>query len=183
MIVSTVRIAEYMSIDLPSTETRKARCNTYASLGDRTSLWYYPRVTGGTLRVLWNAICIYMARYAPSFQIKRMLYIAVGAHIGIHAAIGLGVTFDVFFPQEITIDDDVIVGYNTIILAHEFMRHEWRRGPVHICQDATIGANCTLLPGVVVGAGSTVSAMSLVNRDVPPGAFVGGVPIRSLARE
>src|SRR5664280_641673 len=115
MIDSTERIAGYMTINLPSTETRKARCNTYASLGDRASLWYYPRVTGGTLRVLWNAICIYMARFAPSFQIKRMLYTAVGAHVNVHAAIGLGVTFDIFFPQLITIDTDAIVGYNTTI--------------------------------------------------------------------
>jgi acetyltransferase-like isoleucine patch superfamily enzyme len=72
------------------------------------------------------------------------------------------------------------VGYNTTILAHEFMRNEWRRGPV-IGAGATIGANCTILPGVVIGDGATVSAMSLVNRDVPAGAFVGGVPIRMLA--
>jgi len=57
---------------------------------------------------------------------------------------------------------------------------EWRTGPVVIGRNVTIGANCTLLPGIVIGDGATVSAMSLVNKDVPPGAKVGGVPIRSL---
>jgi acetyltransferase-like isoleucine patch superfamily enzyme len=58
--------------------------------------------------------------------------------------------------------------------------NEWRRGPVVIGNNVTIGANCTILPGVVIGDGAVVSAMSLVNRDVPPGARVGGVPIRPL---
>lgn len=165
-------------IELPSTELRKARCVTRPSDGGRASLWYFARHAGGLLRVTWNAVCIYAARFAPAFGIKRLLYRMVGARVAPYAAVGLGVTLDIFFPQDITIEDDVIVGYNTVILAHEFMRHEWRRGSVRICKDATIGANCTILPGVVIGESATVSAMSLVNRDVPPGAFVGGVPIR-----
>ncbi|MCS7055811.1 MAG: acyltransferase [Thermoflexales bacterium] len=166
--------------ELPSTESRKARCQSFPAAGERAALWYFPQLTGGTLRVLRNALCIYAARVAPSFGIKRALLRLTGAQIAPYAAIGLGVTLDIFFPQDITIEDDATVGYNTTILAHEFMRHEWRRGPVRICKGATIGANCTLLPGVIVGEGATVSAMSLVNRDVPPGAFVGGVPIRLL---
>ncbi len=169
-----------MPTDLPSTDTRKARCRTFQSKGDHASLWYFSSAAGGVLRVMWNAICIYMARFAPTFAIKHWLYRAVGAKTDKHAAIGLGVTLDIFFPQDITVEADATVGYNTTVLAHEFMRHEWRRGPVVICRDVTIGANCTILPGVVIGAGATVSAMSLVNRDVPPGAFVGGVPIRLL---
>jgi len=90
------------------------------------------------------------------------------------------VMFDIFFPQDVTLGEDCVIGYNSTILCHEFTRREWRRGPVVIGRDVTIGANCTILPGVVIGAGATVSAMSLVNRDVPPGAFVGGVPIRRL---
>jgi acetyltransferase-like isoleucine patch superfamily enzyme len=172
-----------MSSDLPSTDTRKARCRTYQSKGEHASLWYFPQVTGGILRVLWNAICIYTARFAPAFSVKRLIYRVVGAKIDRYAAVGLGVTLDIFFPEDITIEADATVGYNTTVLAHEFMRREWRRGPVVICKDATIGANCTILPGVVIGAGATVSAMSLVNRDVPPGAFVGGVPIRLLSRD
>lgn len=167
-------------MELPDTETRKARCQTFPSAGERAALWYFPQLTGGTLRVAFNASCIYAARFAPSFSIKRRLLRLTGANIAPHAAIGLGVVLDIFFPQDITIEDDATIGYNTTILAHEFMRHEWRRGPVRICAGATIGANCTLLPGVIVGEGAIVSAMSLVNRDVPPGAFVGGVPIRLL---
>jgi acetyltransferase-like isoleucine patch superfamily enzyme len=167
-------------MELPSTESRKARCQTFSSLGERASLWYFPKLTGGTPRVLRNAICIYTARFAPSFGVKRALLRWTGANIAPHAAIGLGVVLDIFFPQDITIEDDATIGYNTAILAHEFMRHEWRRGPVRICKDATIGANCTILPGVIIGEGATASAMSLINRDVPPGAFVGGVPIRLL---
>jgi len=33
---------------------------------------------------------------------------------------------------------------------------------------------------VRIGDGATVSAMSLVNRDIPPGAMAGGVPARVL---
>jgi acetyltransferase-like isoleucine patch superfamily enzyme len=170
-------------MSLPSTESRKARCRTYPSIGEHASLWYYPQVTGGVLRVLRNAICIYAARFAPTFGVKRVLYRVVGAHVSRYAAIGLGVTFDIFFPEDITVENDATVGYNTTILAHEFMRREWRRGPILISKNATIGANCTILPGAIIGEGATVSAMSLVNRDVPAGAFVGGVPIRLLSGE
>ncbi len=170
-------------MELPSTEARKARCQTYPSPSERASLWHFPQLTGGTLRVMKNAICIYLSRIAPTFGIKRALLGMAGANIAPHAAVGLGVVFDIFFPQDITVEDDATVGFNTTILAHEFMRREWRRGPVRICRDVTIGANCTILPGVIIGEGATVSAMSLVNRDVPAGAFVGGVPIRLLRAE
>jgi acetyltransferase-like isoleucine patch superfamily enzyme len=167
---------------LPPTETRKARCRTYPALGEHAALWYFPQLTGGIPRVLRNALCIYAARIAPSFGIKRFLLRLTGAQIAPYAAIGLGVTLDIFFPQDITIEDDATIGYNTTILAHEFTYREWRRGPVRIARGATVGANCTILPGVVIGEGAVVSVMSLVNRDVPPGAFVGGVPIRLLRR-
>lgn len=169
-------------LSLPPTESRKARCREFASAGERAALWYFAELAGGLPRVIFNALCIYIARIAPTFAIKRTLLRLTGAQIAHHAAIGLGVTLDIFFPQDITIEDDATIGYNTVILAHEFTRHSWRRGPVRICRDATIGANCTILPGVIVGEGAVVSAMSLVNRDVPPGAFVGGVPIRLLRK-
>jgi acetyltransferase-like isoleucine patch superfamily enzyme len=41
-----------------------------------------------------------------------------------------------------------------------------------------IGANTTVLPGVTIGDGAIVSAGTLVHKDIPGGAFVGGNPMR-----
>lgn len=150
------------------------------SPGPHNALWYFPQVTGGHLRVARNAVVIQIARYTPSLALKNVLYRLIGVRVGRYASVGLMVMFDIFFPQDITLGDNCIIGYNSTVLCHEFTRHEWRRGPVWIGHDVTIGANTTILPGVVIGDGATVSAMSLVNRDIPPGAFVGGVPVRML---
>ncbi|MCU0491077.1 MAG: acyltransferase [Chloroflexaceae bacterium] len=165
---------------LGTSATRKARLQISPSPGPHNALWYFPQVTGGHLRVARNAALIQLARYTPSLPLKQAIYRMLGMQVGRHAAVGLMVMFDIFFPQDVTLGENCIVGYNSTVLCHEFLRHEWRRGPVVIEQDVTIGANCTILPGVVIGAGATVSAMSLVNRDVPPGALVGGVPVRMI---
>jgi acetyltransferase-like isoleucine patch superfamily enzyme len=50
--------------------------------------------------------------------------------------------------------------------------------PVLIRKGAKVGANATLLPGIVLGAGCLVGAGSVVTRDVPEGAIVIGNPAR-----
>ena len=90
------------------------------------------------------------------------------------------VMFDIFFPELIEIGDNTIIGYNSTILAHEYMVKEWGKGKVKIGRDVTIGANVTVLPGIIIGDGATVSACSLVNKDIPDNSFVGGVPVKQL---
>ncbi|MBX0330119.1 acyltransferase [Oscillochloris sp. ZM17-4] len=150
--------------------------------GPHNALWYWPQLAGGYLRVIRNGLLIQVARYTPFLALKGAIYRLLGAKVGRHTSVGLMVMLDVFFPQDVTIGDECVVGYNTTILCHDVTRGEWRRGPVLIGDNVTIGANCTILPGVMIGDGATVSAMSLVNRDVPAGAFVGGVPIQRLRR-
>ena len=41
---------------------------------------------------------------------------------------------------------------------------------------AVVGANCVVLPGVTLGEGCTVGALSLVNRDCEPWTIYGGAP-------
>ncbi|WP_129626752.1 acyltransferase [Candidatus Oscillochloris fontis] len=165
---------------LGSSAERKARLHIAPSPGPHNALWYYAHYTGGYVRVARNAALIQLARYIPFLPLKHPLYRALGMRVGAHSSVALMVMLDIFFPQDITLGENCVIGYNTTILCHEVTRTEWRRGPVVIGRDVTIGANCTILPGVIIGDGATVSTMSLVNRDVPPGALVGGVPIRRI---
>lgn len=145
----------------------------------KNSLRFWPQAVN-PLRVIWNFTIISLGRISPSFHVKNFLYRLLGVKIGRNASIGLMVMLDIFFPEQIEVGDNVIIGYNTTLLGHEFLKDEWRRGKVVIEKDVVIGANCTVLPGVVIGEGAVVSAMSLVNRDIPPHSFYGGVPVRNL---
>lgn len=160
--------------------TRKERLTEKPSDGPRSSLWYW-RHHAGFFRTSGRFLVIALARITPSFRLKNWMYRALlRANVHPHAAVGLEVTFDIFYPHMITIEEDAVVGFRTTILCHEYMADKYRVGPVVIKRRATIGANTTLLPGVIVGEGATVSAMSLVNRDIPPGELWGGVPVRQI---
>ncbi|MEF2969150.1 acyltransferase [Paenibacillus sp. M1] len=131
-----------------------------------------------------NFIFIQVSRYCPILPMKNWIYRHIlGMKVGEHTAFGLMVMVDVFFPELITIGRNSVIGYNTTILAHEYMIREYRLGEVHIGNDVLIGANCTILPGVTIGDGAVVAAGAVVHKDVEPGTFVGGNPLRVLERK
>ena len=82
------------------------------------------------------------------------------------------------FPERIQVGANTVIGYNTTILAHEYLIEEYRLGDVLIGDRVMIGANSTILPGIKIGDGAIVSAATLVHKDVPAGAFVGGNPMK-----
>ena len=132
------------------------------------------------LRVSLNFIVIYLCRFLPSLSLKNFLYRSIGMKVGKDVSVGLMAMFDIFFPELIEIGENSVIGYNATILAHEYLVEEWRSGKVKIGKNVMIGANSTVLAGIEIGDRSFISACSLVNRDVKPGAFVGGVPIKDL---
>lgn len=53
-----------------------------------------------------------------------------------------------------------------------------QKAPPIIGNDVWIGINAVIMRGVTIGDGSVIAANSVVTRDVPPYAIVGGVPAK-----
>jgi acetyltransferase-like isoleucine patch superfamily enzyme len=142
------------------------------------SLWHvYKTVPFG--KVVKNFIVIQLARYTPFLGMKNWLYKKfLKMKIGEHTSFALMVMLDVMFPEKISVGRNTVIGYNTTILAHEYLIKEYRLGDVEIGSEVMIGANTTILPGVQIGDGAIVSAGTLVHKDVPAGVFVGGNPMK-----
>jgi acetyltransferase-like isoleucine patch superfamily enzyme len=134
------------------------------------------------IRVTLNFLIITISKYLPWLGLKNRLLRLTGMKIGRNASIGLSAMFDIFWPENIEIGDNSVIGYGATLLGHEFLIKEWRTGRVRIGRDCVIGALSLVMPGVSVGDGSVVAAYSLVNKDVPPGVMAGGVPIQVLKK-
>nr|WP_285846629.1 acyltransferase [Priestia koreensis] len=130
-------------------------------------------------KVVKNFVVIQLARYTPFLGMKNWLYRTfLRMDVGEQTSFALMVMLDVMFPEKISVGRNTVIGYNTTILAHEYLVKEYRLGDVEIGDEVMIGANSTILPGVKVGSGAIVSAGTLVHKDVPEGCFVGGNPMR-----
>lgn len=145
---------------------------------EANSLWEVYK-TVPFFKVVKNFVVIQLARYTPFLAMKNWLYRTfLRMKVGDEAAIALMVMMDVMFPEKISIGKNSVIGYNTTILAHEYLIKEYRLGDVLIGDNVMIGANTTILPGVTIGNGAIVSAATLVHKDVPEGCFVGGNPMK-----
>ncbi|MGB2715277.1 MAG: DapH/DapD/GlmU-related protein [Vicinamibacterales bacterium] len=100
-----------------------------------------------------------------------------------HVEIGDGVRIhtQAFIPEFTVLEEGCWIGPNVVLTNAKYPLSPGVKdrlaGPV-IRKNAKIGANATILPGVVVGENALVGAGALVARDVPPGAVVAGNPAR-----
>lgn len=160
--------------------TRRLTCFPAFPGKNSLHLWYK---AVNPIRLMLNFGIITVCKYIPSLTVKNFLYRRLGMKVGRDVSVGLAAMMDVFFPHLIAIGDNSIIGYNSTILCHEFLIHEYRTGEVWIGNNVLVGANSTILAGVRIGDGAVVAAGSLVNRDVPPGVMVAGVPARVVGKD
>lgn len=96
--------------------------------------------------------------------------------VEIHDFVGISSGVAIF-----TISDD----YSSPVLNNPTVPNAFRKvksGKVVIGRASLVGANSVILPGVSLGNGSSVGALSLVNKSVPDGWIVSGNPIRKISK-
>jgi len=84
----------------------------------------------------------------------------------------------------VTLDDEVFLGPSCVFTNVRHPRaHVVRKAayaPTRVGRGATIGANATVVCGVVIGAYAMIGAGAVVTRDVAPHALVVGTPARRI---
>lgn len=100
-----------------------------------------------------------------------------------HVKIGNGVRIhsQVFVPEFTTLEENSWLGPKVVMTNARYPNHPNVKKELlgaHIHKNAKIGANSTLLPGVIVGEGSLIGAGSLVTKDIQAGVIAMGNPAR-----
>jgi len=91
----------------------------------------------------------------------------------------------VFICSGTTIGDFVFIGPGTTFCNDRFpaaFSDNWRREASRVEDFASIGANCTILPGVRIGRKTLIGAGSVVTKDVPDNSIAFGNPAKILSK-
>ncbi|MDO9049990.1 MAG: DapH/DapD/GlmU-related protein [Methylotenera sp.] len=115
------------------------------------------------------------AEIGNSCIISKDVYIDHGVKIGNHCKIQNSVSIY----NGVTIEDDVFVGPNVAFTNDKVPRAfntEWKITPTLVEKGSSIGANSTVVCGVVIGSYSMIAAGSVVTKNVPKHALMMGNP-------
>ena len=138
-----------------------------AAIGDGTRVWHWVHVSAG-------------ARIGARCSLGQNVYVGSRVVIGDNCKIQNNVSIY----DNVTLEDDVFCGPSMVFTnvynprSHVPRKDEYRDTLVR--RGATLGANCTIVCGVTIGAYAFVGAGAVVNRTVKPYALVAGVPARQV---
>lgn len=138
-----------------------------AAIGAGTRIWHWVHVSG---KAVIGAGC----------SLGQNVYVGNRVHIGNNVKIQNNVSVY----DNVTLEDDVFCGPSMVFTnvynprSAVSRKEEYRDTLVR--RGATLGANCTIVCGVVIGEHAFVGAGSVVNRDVPAFALMVGVPARRI---
>ena len=132
------------------------------AIGDGTRIWAFAHVLPG-------------ARIGSDCNICDGVFIENDVVLGDRVTVKCGVQLW----DGLYVEDDVFIGPNASFSNDKYPRSKDHTRPLEVTRigrGASVGANCTVLPGITIGRSAMVGAGSVVTRDVPPYAIVAGNP-------
>jgi len=137
-----------------------------AVIGAQTRIWHHAHVRVG-------------ANIGPDSVLGKNVFVDAGVAIGA----GCHVQNNVSIFAGITLEDRVFVGPSAVFTNDRTPRaggEAWDIIPTLVCEGASIGANATILCGLVIGRYATVAAGAVVTHGIEPHGLVAGVPARQI---
>ena len=138
-----------------------------AQIGEGSRIWHWVHVCGG-------------ARIGAGCSLGQNVFVGNRVVIGSNVKIQNNVSVY----DGVEIEDDVFCGPSMVFTnvynprSAVSRKDEYRTTLVR--RGATLGANCTIVCGTVVGEYAFVAAGAVINRDVKPFALMAGVPARQI---
>ena len=132
----------------------------------------------------WPILEPFCPRKLRPWLLRRM-----GCHVGKNVFVGDYVRVDKNHADLIYIDDYAHLTAGCRLLCHQrdlsnyhvgdnAAECGYRLGEIHIGKGVMIGMETMIMPGVTIGDGAIVGAMSLVTKDIPPYTIATGHPAR-----
>ena len=143
-----------------------AEVSDKATIGDGTIVWHGVQIREG-------------ARLGRFCRIGKDAYIDADVVLGDRCKVQ---NFATIY-KGVTIGNRVFIGPHVCFTNDLYPRadsSDWRITPTKVDDGASIGANATILCGVVIGRSAMVAAGAVVTKDVPPQALVAGVPATAI---
>ncbi|MEP7326780.1 MAG: acyltransferase [Gemmatimonadota bacterium] len=125
--------------------------------------------------------------FFPGWRLQLLRWCGVQIGEQVYIADGLMIVEELGGDEVLTIGDRVSIAPQVILVTSSHPNNSLIRpfapvssGPVTLEQDAWIGAGAIILPGVTVGRGAVVGALSVVASNVEPLHVVAGQPARTV---
>jgi len=144
-----------------------ANVSSEASIGEETKIWINVQVRE-------------QANIGMNCIVSKDVYIDQAVSVGNNCKIQNSVSIY----KGVTIEDYVFIGPNVSFTNDKVPRafnEDWKITPTRVKRGASIGANATIVCGIVIGEYAMVAAGSVVTKDVPPYALVMANPARQVA--
>ena len=145
-----------------------ATIDSGAEIGDGSMVWVNVQIREG-------------AKIGKNCVLSKDVYVDCNVKIGDECKIQNSVSIY----DGVTIESQVFVGPNASFTNDKVPRAfntDWKITKTLVQQGASLGANCTIICGIVIGEYSMIAAGSVVTKDVPSYTLVAGNPARVVAK-